>query len=73
MPTPLAPTNEAGSLPPAAVQRPTQPGMETVARVLDGQALEGRRAVKKVRRAKAAAETRGERPDGRGRRLDRTA
>ena len=73
MPTPLAPTNDPGSLPPAAVARPMQPGMETVARALDGKALEGRRVVKKLRRANAAAETRGERSDGRGRRLDRTA
>lgn len=73
LPTPLAPTNDPASLPPAAVAHPMQPGAEKVARVLDGKTLEGRRAVKKLRRAEPAAETHGERPDGRGRRLDRTA
>jgi hypothetical protein len=71
--TPLSPTNDPGLLPAAAAARPMQAGMESVARALDGQALEGRRAVRRVRRTKAGAETRGQPPDGRGRRLDRTA
>jgi hypothetical protein len=73
MTTPLAPTNDPGLLPAATAARPMQAGMETVAKALDGQALEGRRAVKRVRRTKPSAGTRGEPSDGRGRRVDRTA
>jgi hypothetical protein len=73
MPTPLAPTHDPGSLPPAAVAHPMQPGTEKLARALDGKALEGRGAVKRVRRIKASAEARSHSSDGRGRRVDRTA
>ena len=73
MPNPLAPTNDPTLLPAATAARPTQAGMEAVERALDGEALEGRRAVRRSRRVPAASESKGVSADGRGRRVDRTA
>jgi hypothetical protein len=73
MPNPLAPTNDPSLQPAATAARPTQAGMEAVERALDGEALEGRRAVRPRRRVAAPTEPKAAAVDGRGRRVDRTA
>jgi hypothetical protein len=68
---PLAPTGDPGLLPAAAAARPMQAGMEETTRALDGEAIEGRRAVRRVKRAGASSKSRDAR--GRGKHVDRTA
>ncbi len=73
MPNPIASTTDPALLPAAAAARPTQAGMEAMARVLDGETLEGRKAVKRPARASASSRNEPASADGRGQLVNRRA